>query len=173
MYSCYPDKFKVDQDTVFKSREWRQLSDDAGIVIDFSGVESHNAIGVGERYHAPLRRIFLKIREDAPTLDPDITLKLAVKAMKDTMRPEGLVPSLLVFGTVPRFPPAPTSLPDQIDRMAAMNIARLEMANISAQLRIQRALRSKLRPAATYCVSCRDHTYFHAESTGRGKGTRH
>lgn len=70
IYPGYPDKFRVDQESIFESREWQQLSNDAGIQVQLSGIESHNAIGAGERYHAPLRRIYKKIREDAPTIDP-------------------------------------------------------------------------------------------------------
>lgn len=104
MYPGYPDNFRVDQESIFKSRERTQLSEDAGIQVQLSGIESHNAIGAGERYHAPLRRIYKKSREDAPSIDQDIALKLACKALNDTMKPEGLVPSLLVFGLLPRFP---------------------------------------------------------------------
>lgn len=170
MYPGYPDRFKVDQDSVFTSKEWRQLSADAGVEIEFSGVESHNALGVGERYHAPLRRIFRKIREDTPSVDPDIALKLATKAMNDSLGPEGLVPSLLAFGALPRFPPAPTSLPNHVDRMEAMNIARLEMANITAQLRVQQALKSKLPPATTYKISPGGQVYVHKEGAEKWVG---
>lgn len=146
MYLGYHDKLRVDQESIFKSREWMQLCAEAGIDVDLSGIESHNAIGVGERYHAPLRRIFNRVRENSPALDAEICLKIATKAMNDTMNPEGLVPSLLVFGTLPRFPPSSTSLPTHNNRMQAMATARIEMTNITAKLRVQQALRAKLPP---------------------------
>lgn len=129
-YVGYPDKFRVEQESVFTGKEFNELSKAAGIEVQLSGVESHNAIGVGERYHDPLRRIFLRIFEDVPDIDQNIALQLAVKAMNDTVGPEGLVPSLLVFGTLPRFTPHTTPLISHSDRMEAMDIARLEMADI-------------------------------------------
>lgn len=116
---------RLDRDSVFTGREWTQLCADAGIEIQLSGVESHNAIGIGERYHAPLRRIYLKIRHDTPSVDAEVALKLAIKAMNNTMGPEGLVPSLLLFGIVPRFPSVNTALPNQIDWMIALEMAQV------------------------------------------------
>jgi hypothetical protein len=100
----HPDKTRTDQGTQFKSPRWKELMDATGIELILLGVESHNSIGLGERYHGPLRRIYQKIRYDYPNLNPDISLRLAVKAMSDTMNPEGLVPFYLVFCIMPRFP---------------------------------------------------------------------
>lgn len=57
-YIGYPDKMRLDQDSVFTSEQFRTLAVSAGIELQYSGVESHNALGAGERYHAPLRRIY-------------------------------------------------------------------------------------------------------------------
>ncbi len=64
-----------------------------------------------------------------------------------------LVPSLLVFGVLPRFPSIGTELPNQTDRMRCLAIARQEMATISAELRIRRALKAKVPPAADYILA--------------------
>ena len=66
--------------------------------------EAYNALSVGERYHAPLRRIYLKIRLQYPTLEKDVALTIALMGLNNTAGPEGLTPTLLVFGTVPRLP---------------------------------------------------------------------
>lgn len=104
LYPGYPNKLKVDQGSVFTSARWNKLTDETGISLQMSGVENHHSLGKGERYHAPLRRIYLKIRSEAPTIPHEFAIRLAVKSMNDTMGPEGLVPSLLVFGITPRFP---------------------------------------------------------------------
>ena len=125
-------------------------------------LKAHNSLGPGERYHEPLRRIYQKIRYSEPGINIQLALLLAVnltarsnaslalKAINDTMNPEGLVPSLLVFGVLPRFPPFNTELPGQAppvlvtqcppDRMRALQMARAEMETISAELSLQRAL---------------------------------
>lgn len=169
MYPGYPDKFRVDQDSIFKSKEWHQLSADAGIEIQMSGIESHNALGAGKRYHKPLRDIYTKFRADTPSICPDLAVKLATKAMNDTLGPEGLVPSMLVFGVLPHFPPASTPLLSHTDRMHAMEVVRLEMTNISSKLRLQRALCSKIPPATRYIVRPGDDVYVHNEREKRWK----
>jgi hypothetical protein len=62
--------------------------------------------------------------------------------MNDTVGSEGLVPTLLVFGIIPSLS-ADGSLPNQHDRMLAMDSARREMDIIVSELRIKRALSSK------------------------------
>lgn len=112
-----------------------------------SGVELHNALGNGERYHAFLRKIYTKVRHDVPGLKKEDALVLAVKAVNDTAGPAGLVPTLLVFGVMPRLPIHPKNLPDQRDWMNAMKLARAEMSRITANERMRTAL-SRNAPAA-------------------------
>jgi len=149
LYSGYPDVIKVDQGPQFSSPRWKQITDMVGIKLKLSGVESHNSIGSGERYHAPLRRLYNKIRFSIPNLEMQLCLRLALKAMNDTMNPEGLVPSLLVFGVLPRFPAVNTQLPNQVERMRALEVARAEMESITAELRLRKALNSNLSAAAS------------------------
>lgn len=52
--------------------------------------------------------------------------------MNDTMGPEGLVPSLLVFVVLPSLPVINKPLPNQRDRMAAMALSKAEMATVTA-----------------------------------------
>ena len=120
----------------------------AGVKIELSGVESHNSLSAGEKYHDPLRRIYEKILFDNPSMKPDFILSTAVKAMNDTMNCDGLVPSLLVFGVLPRFPSFRTALPNQTERMRALSAARTEMETITSELRLSKALLAAL-PAAT------------------------
>ena len=64
-------------------------------------------------------------------------LRLSVKAINDTMGPNGLVPSLLVFGVLPSFPgPTSNNIP-QKERMEALRKAKAEMEAIVAEQRIK------------------------------------
>ena len=103
MYPGLPHVIKADQGSVFTSQRWHDILSLSGIKLELSPIESHNSLTVGERYHDPLRRIYRKVRHDFPTLSESLALSLANKAMNDTMGPEGLVPTLLVFGIVPRL----------------------------------------------------------------------
>ena len=170
LYVGYPSKMRVDQGSIFTSRRWKQLTDATGISLQLSGIESHNSIGAGERYHAPLRRIYDKVLFDFPNLDKHLGLKLAVKAMNDTMGPEGLVPSMLVFGVLPRFPVSTIDLPNQVDRMNALKSARAEMETIACELKLAQALRSKLPPAADYQLSVGDQVLVKREKIAAAQG---
>jgi len=132
-------KMRVDQGSSFTSVRWTHRADAVGTVVQTSGVEAHNALGSGERYHAPLRRVFNKIILESPKIDRKVALRLAVKAMNDTIGPEGRVPSYLVLGCIPRFPAVDSSFPEQLSRLDALKEARKEMDTISAELRIRTA----------------------------------
>jgi hypothetical protein len=72
-------------------------------------------------------------------------LSSAVHAANEIPGPEGIVPVTLVFGIVPRVG---TKLPNQPERVKAMLAARHEMRNIMANIRVTRALRRSVPPAA-------------------------
>lgn len=74
------------------------------IQVHQPGVQSHNSLGNGERYHADFRNVYKKIRDDVDNMPKDDALKLAVKAVKDTAVPAGLVRTILVFGVLPSLP---------------------------------------------------------------------
>lgn len=120
------------------------------IELQFSGVESHISIGPGERYHAPLRRVFSIIKSNHPDVHPDLALRYALKDINDTIVPEGLVPSILVFGALPSYPISNNSFPGQTAKMRGIVNARTEYGKIVKEPRIERAIKSKLPPATKF-----------------------
>jgi hypothetical protein len=78
-YTGYPNRLRTDAGSVFVSPRFKELTNLAGIELRISGVEAHNSLAIGERLHAPLRRVHEKIRFDFPTIDPSMALKLATK----------------------------------------------------------------------------------------------
>ena len=64
--------------------------------------------------------------------------------MNSTAGPNGLVPTLFVFGVLPRIPLAPSNLLEQRDRMKALHTARLEMNTYITKERVNRALRNNV-----------------------------
>lgn len=80
-------------------------------------------------------------------------LRYAVKTMNDIVGPEGLVYSLLVFGSMPRLPgDSDSKLPNQASRMRTLAVARKEMETIVANLRVTHALRAQIPQAASTFV---------------------
>lgn len=61
--------------------------------------------------------------------------------MNDTIGENGLVPSYLVFGMLPRFPAIEADVPEQRERMEIIAAAQMEMNTIIAERRIAEALR--------------------------------
>lgn len=114
----------------------------AGIILQLAVVKSHNSLGPGERYHDTLRRIYRKH-------SVQWAQRVAIKAMNHTMYPEGRVPSLLVFGVLPRFPPFSIELPNHEERMRAFQAVRAETKSITSDLRLWRALSARLTAAST------------------------
>lgn len=147
-YVGFPDEVATDQGPQFVSAEWKSLLQRSGVRERPSGVESHNALGVGERYHSYLRRIYNKVRTRDPAMDPKYALQLAIKAVNDTAGPSGLVPTLLVFGVHPRIPLLAKELPDNAARMKALHEARKEMVTLSHQSKLRTASRSQVPVAA-------------------------
>lgn len=173
VYIGYPNRIRSDRGSVFTSKFWADVTSLHDIVVQLSGVESHNSTDVGERYHEPLRQNFDRIITELPSIDSEVALRLSVKAINDTAGPDGLVPSLLVFGSVPSFSAMNMDIPIQRERMAALATAYREMASISAKLRVQEALRSKLPPSTRYLISPGDkvHVYRENKSSPRASGS--
>ena len=113
-----PDMVVHDAGTNFAASEFRQLARAMAVDVKEVPVEAHNSIGKVERYHAPLRRAYEIIRNEmaGESVDRDMILQMAVKAVNDTAGPNGLVPTLLVFGAYPRLtemdPPSPSVTTD-------------------------------------------------------------
>jgi len=126
-YAGHPEAMHTDQGPQFVAAGWRALVHAAGTRHIESGAESHNSLGAGERYHAVLRNIYRRVKRDHPDVPPEVVLALTVSAMNQTIRPHGLVPTLLVIGLIPRIPVSPLLLPAQLDRMRAADTARNEM----------------------------------------------
>ena len=142
IYTGLPNRMLVDQGSAFGPL-FVSIGAISNVDVQRTGIEAHSSLGIGERYHQPLRQTYRKIMASHPTSEPDIVLALSVKAMNDTLGPEGLVPTALVFG---EYPPihtkseTPTSRAVLASRAEIGNAARHEMEKIMAELRIKRAL---------------------------------
>lgn len=61
------------------------------------GVESRDALVVGECYFSYLRRIYGRTCTDSLHIKPELELSIVVKICNDTAGVDGLSPTLLVF----------------------------------------------------------------------------
>ena len=164
-YTGYPSTIHCDQERSFVREQFASNCNSQGINMIVSGIDSHHSLGSGESFHRHLRRVFQSVRASHPTIDKKHALRLAIKAINDTAGPHGLVPSVLVFGSMPAFPLAPKNMHSQAERYKALATARKEMANIVAQRRVNDALRRKFPPATAYHIKSGDQVRVYREKT--------
>ena len=143
VYTGLPHHVMVDEGSQF-CKIFAELSALHDVKLEQSGVQSHHSLGIGERYHKPLRDTYRKLKLDHPSMQRQVLLALAVKAMNDTLGPEGFVPSSLFFGEFPSLrtfigPIIPR--PTLAERAHTAQAARRLMAKHLAQTRIHRALK--------------------------------
>lgn len=136
-----PDGVPFNRGPQFANTLWKGLLHNHDIKAHLSGVESHNSLGFKERYQGFLLAVYLKAREDDADIDKEHSMSLVLKSVNDTAGPNGLVPTLLVFGTISRLPTSPTDLPTQRQRIIQMFMAPREMSWIAAQSRLDTSLR--------------------------------
>ena len=107
-----------------------------------TGIEAHSSLGIGERYHSPLRNTYTKLKTDHPKATRSLLLRMAIKAMNDTLGPEGIVPSALVFGEFPSIRPffgPPKYRPTPVERAEIAHKARKIMSQELADKKVRRA----------------------------------
>ncbi len=126
----------------FASMEFKQLANSMAIEIKEVLVEAHNSVGLVERYHAPLRRSYEIIQDELKDehINKEMVLQMAVKAVNDLAGPDGIVPTLLVFGVYPRLTEIdPLSL-SVTKRAEAIRTATKEVHCLYAERRVKDAL---------------------------------
>src|SRR5204863_651770 len=103
-------------------------------------VEAHHSIGKVERYHRPLRRAYEIVTEEHPELSDEDRLQMALKAVNDTAGPNGLIPTLLVFGAYPRMTEMDPPNPSIQQRAETIKRAMIEVRQIHAKRQVNDAL---------------------------------
>jgi hypothetical protein len=137
-----PDQITHDAGTNFASLEFKSTARTMGIVCREVPVEAHWSIGKVERYHAPLRRAYeIFDNELKGKVSDEQKLQMACKAINDTAGPDGLVPTLLVFGAMPRLTETSPPTPSTLARGKAVRKAMDELRKIQAERQVRDALR--------------------------------
>lgn len=141
-----PDMLIHDAGKQFTSAEFSSKAKAMSIEVKCVPVEAHHSIGMVERYHAPLRRAYEIIREELPSLHKAFALQMAIKAVNDTAGPDGLTPTLLLFGTFPRMVDTDPTHPSIAERSKVIKKAMKEVSEIIANRAVNEALRQRNGP---------------------------
>ena len=143
VYLGPPDFLRVDQGTNLVSKEFKENAAACDIMILEAPVESPSTMSHVERYHPPLRAAYRKLRSSLSSKETDADmLQLAVKAVNDTIGPEGLCPTLLVFGALPR-PARNLPASTQLARSDALEQAMKAVEKEHAHRKVQFGLNYK------------------------------
>ncbi|KAF1360357.1 hypothetical protein EJ07DRAFT_165511 [Lizonia empirigonia] len=133
MYVGPPDVIATDAGKNFASEEFVNNAKTMAIEV--------------ERYHAAIRRAFEVISADMGSdTSSDHLLQMAVKAVNDTAGPDGLVPTLLVFGIYPRLSKTSPPSPSITARAKAIKNAMAEVRKIKAKRQVNDALATRNGP---------------------------
>eukprot|EP00171_Calliarthron_tuberculosum_P013661 IDg13661t1 len=133
VYLGSPDFFVHDASTALVAKEFQASAEYLQIRTKTIPVEAAHSFSVAERYHVPVKKAYHRIMFEAPRLDKVAALQIAVKAVNDSVGPDGLLPTLLVYGALPRLV-LPSDLPAQptINRAHALKKATQEMSRYFA-----------------------------------------
>jgi hypothetical protein len=109
--------------------EFRQLANLMAIEIKEVLVKAHNSVGQVERYYTPLQHAYEIIQDELKDkqIDKEIILQMAVKTINDLAGPDGIVPTLLVFGAYPRLTKMDPPSPSVTKRAEAICVATKEV----------------------------------------------
>jgi len=86
-----------------------------------------------ERYYSPLRYIYHIIIAELLDINKDIALQIAFKAINDSVGPNGLISTLLVFGAYLYMVESNAPNPTVIKRAAALKKAIEEVKKLRAE----------------------------------------
>jgi hypothetical protein len=146
VYQGPPDEIVTDAGKNFVSKEFQQHAIAMGITLKAVPVEAHHSIGKVERYHALVKRAYEIIAVELPDLDKDMALQMAFKAVNDSAGPDGLIPTLLVYGAYPRMSEFDAPAPTVTQRATAIRKAMEELAKLKAKRKVQDALNMRNGP---------------------------
>lgn len=122
-------------------------------------IELQNSLGLGKKYHHPLRKSYYKFLKEYQIAEPSLALSISVKTLNDTLVPEGNVSPVFVSGAFP----LPYFKSEQKwqrlisdKRAVAAILARREMSTIMAQMRLNEELKHEISRAAYYIYKDED-----------------
>ena len=144
-----PEYITHDAGRNFISKEFQQYATAMAISTKAVPVEAHWSVGLIERAHSALQRAYQIITDECKDIQKELALQMAVKAVNNTAGPDGLVPTLLVYGAYPRMsnldPPAPSIM----EQAAAIRKAMAEIVKLQAKQTVNNALHHRNGPNTT------------------------
>lgn len=116
-----------------------------GVATKPTPLESHNLLSLCERYQHFIRRVYIKMEMTHPSFGQNLTLAVAVHGVNNKAGPDGIVPTLLLFGALLRISISNLELISlaQKERFRAAETARKELMAITARRRVEAVLKPR------------------------------
>ena len=132
-YAGPPDTLVYDAGTNFFSKEFKDSCSTMSTTVVEVPTEAHHVIGVGERQHHVVRNIYNKLKLDFTYLNREELLELTFRAVNYAPGPDGVSPTILVYGIPPKL-----SIPQRRDTTLASRVVKIRQATaIAAKLKAQ------------------------------------
>lgn len=138
-----PESLLTDQGSIFLSAHL--MRDMRNLTYLCATQEYNHTIPWGrmKKLHYLVKQAYSELKASYPHASDDLRLQGSAAAINTSTGPDGWVPSLLVFGVLPRMPHVKSTLLPQKERFTMMITARLEYVKLMAQARVQKGLRKK------------------------------
>lgn len=95
------DLVTIDVDKLFIAKKFKQYVANMGIIIKNALVEAHHSISTVKHYYRLLQQVYSIITNEILGIKRELALQISYKIINDLVGHNGLVPTLLVFGTYP------------------------------------------------------------------------
>ncbi|EKD21300.1 polyprotein [Drepanopeziza brunnea f. sp. 'multigermtubi' MB_m1] len=115
-------------------------------------VEAYHSVGLVERYYVFMRRAFKIVTKELLKALREDRLQMAIKAINDTAGPNGLVLTLLVFGTLLKLTEQDRPAASTQERAAAINKAIKEVRKCYAARQVKDALKRRNGPITEHTL---------------------
>lgn len=149
-----PDVIVHDAGTNFASTEFKTTAKFMGVECKQVPVEAHSAIGKVERAHFLLRRAYSIIKAEIGSFTrKEAMLQMACAGLNNSVGPNGLVPTLLVFGAYPRMTEESPPSTSTYQRAQAYDKAMKEITRLNAKRQVNEALNTRNGPQTTEVLS--------------------
>lgn len=78
-------------------KEFKQYSANMSIIVKNAPEKANYSIGMVKRYHGPLQQVYSIISIKISGINPNLAIQMYFKTINNSVDPNRLVPTLLVF----------------------------------------------------------------------------
>ncbi len=105
-------------------------------------VKAHHSIRKVKCYYVLLCHVYDILSADTPQLSREERLQSAVKAVNDTVGPDGLIPILLVYGAYPHISREDKPIPSNTEQARVIERTMDDVCRSNAKSAITKAMRT-------------------------------